>query len=250
MIWKPPEPQIGYADMAQEELNGESLRLRGLVLFLLGMNWIIAAIAGFTFLSVRSGFPSWFAPVFILAVVSLLAVISFYLWQVFRGKEPPKQVGSPPIRSLWLLLVLSVVCTSALHKFFPLRPDTITRWPDIRASSPILQYNFVLTACSLLAILALGLVYSLDHKRPALIGLLVVAAVMLIPNDDCGNDFNRPWLQWIGASPLMFMPNSVVVLIGYCGLHGIRPRVGVLLMAGINAGVLLLGLGHLTRVVW
>ena len=214
------------------------------------MNWIIAVISGFTFLEVRDRFPSWFGPAFLLAVVLFLSIISFYLWQVSREKEPAKQVGSPPIRSLWLLLVLSVVCTSALHQFFPFRPDIIARWPDIRASSPVLQYNFVLTACSLLAILALGVLYCLGHKRLAVIGLLVVAAVMLIPNDDCGNDFNRPWLQWIGASPLMFMPNSVVVLIGYCGLHGIRPRIGVLLMAGINAGVLLLGLGHLTQVIW
>ena len=57
-------------------------------------------------------------------------------------------------------------------------------------------------------------------------------------------------MQWIGASPLMFMPNSVVLLIGYLGLHGIWPRVGILLMAGINVCVLLLGLGHLTRIIW
>ena len=41
-----------------------------------------------------------------------------------------------------------------------------------------------------------------------------------------------------------------VLLIGYCGLHGIWPRVGILLMAGINVCVFLLGLGHLTKLIW
>jgi hypothetical protein len=73
---------------------------------------------------------------------------------------------------------------------------------------------------------------------------------MLVPNDNCGNPFNLPWMKWIGASPLMFMPNSVVLLIGYCGLHGIRPLISILLMAAINICVFLLGLGHLTKIVW
>jgi hypothetical protein len=37
---------------------------------------------------------------------------------------------------------------------------------------------------------------------------------MLIPNDDCPNAFNHPWLGWLGASPLMFLGNAVVLLIG------------------------------------
>ena len=73
---------------------------------------------------------------------------------------------------------------------------------------------------------------------------------MLIPNDDCGNAFNMPWIAWFGASPLMFLGNSVVLLVGYCGLRAIRPRTSALVMGLINAGVFLLGLGHLTRVVW
>jgi hypothetical protein len=81
-------------------------------------------------------------------------------------------------------------------------------------------------------------------------GLVILAAIMLVPNDNCGNYFNQPWIKWIGASPLMFMPNSVVILIGYCGLHGIWPRTSILLMALINIGVFALGLGHLTKVVW
>jgi len=94
------------------------------------------------------------------------------------------------------------------------------------------------------------ILYYLGRSSQAVTGLVILAVIMLVPNDNCGNDFNLPWLQWLGASPLMFMPNSVVLLIGYCSLHGIWPRVSILLMTGINVCVLLLGLGHLTKIIW
>jgi hypothetical protein len=151
---------------------------------------------------------------------------------------------------IWLLLVLSVICTSALHKFFPFRSAVITYWPEIPPRLNILKYNFILTAGSLLVVLVLSVLYSLGRRSQAETGLVILAAIMLVPNDNCGNYFNQPWIKWMGASPLMFMPNSVVILIGYCGLHGIWPRVSILLMAMINIGVFALGLGHLTKVVW
>ena len=183
-------------------------------------------------------------------MVLLISVISFYIWHVFRRAQLIKPPAGYQTGLIWLLLVLSVVCTSALHKFFPFRPAVLTYWPQIASNSNILKYNFILTAGSLVAVLVLTVLYFLGHRRLAVTGLVILAAIMLIPNDDCGNDFNLPWIQWIGASPLMFMPNSVVILTAYCGLHGIWPRVSILLMAGINTGVLALGLGHLTRVVW
>ena len=151
---------------------------------------------------------------------------------------------------IWVLLVLSVICTSALHQFAPFRLDAIMMWPEIPPHLNILKYNFILTAGSLLVVLILAVFYWLGRKSQAVTGLVILAIIMLVPNDNCPNDFNLPWMQWIGASPLMFMPNSVVLLIGYLGLHGIWPRIGILLMAGINVSVLLLGLGHLTRLIW
>ena len=96
----------------------------------------------------------------------------------------------------------------------------------------------------------MAVLYRLRLRRAALVGLLILAAVMLIPNDDCGNDFNRPWNNLIGASPLMFAPNAGVLLIGYCALQGILPPTSLIVMTGANLFVLFLGLGHLTRVVW
>ena len=236
--------------MPQNRTENKSLPLRGTVVLFLSLNLLISAIAGLNFLSARENFPSWFVPVFLLVMVLLICIICFYIWQLPRTLEFVKPPTGYQIGFIWLLLVLSVICTSALHKFFPFRPDVITYWPKIPARLNILKYNFILTAVSLLVILVLAVLYSLGRRSQAVTGLVILAAIMLVPNDNCGNSFNQPWIQWMGASPLMFMPNSVVILIGHCGLHGIWPRVSILLMAVINVCVFALGLGHLSGVIW
>ncbi len=236
--------------MQQLALERGSLPWRSLVILLLGLNWIICAATGLAFLNMRSNLPSWFVPVFILAILLLLGIISFYIWQVL-GKTPAiKPPGAYETGCIWLFLALSIVCTSSLHQFAPFCTDIIEAWSAIPSRHSILKYNLALTGSSLLIVLLLAVAYLFRYYRAAVMGLIILAAVMLIPNDDCGNVFNRPWLNWIGVSPLMFLPNSVVLLIGYCALHGIRPRVGIVLMGLINVCVFLLGLGHITHVVW
>lgn|GEM_PF-3157550 len=226
------------------------LPLRTLVLLLLALNCLISVITGLNFLNARENFPSWFGPAFLLGIVLLICIICFYIWQLPRTLELNKCPTRCEAGLIWLLLVLSVICTSALHQFYPFRPGVIMFWPEIPAQFNNLKYNFILTAGSFLIIVVLAVLYCLKRRSQAVTGLAILAAIMLVPNDNCPNDFNLPWIQWAGASPLMFMPNSVVLLIGYCGLHGIWPRVGILLMSAINVCVFLLGLGHLTRVIW
>ena len=236
--------------MAEVMSENKSLPLRGSVLLFLSLNLLISVITGLNFLNARENFPSWFGPVFLLAIGLFICIICFYIWQLPRTLELVKPPAGYQAGLIWVLLVLSVICTSALHKFAPFRLDAIMMWPEIPPHLNILKYNFILTAGSLLVVLVLAIMYYFGCKIQAVTGLVILAAIMLVPNDNCPNDFNLPWIQWVGASPLMFMPNSVVILIGYCGLHGIWPRVGILLMAGINVGVLLLGLGHLTKLIW
>lgn len=236
--------------MAKAIAENESLPLRTLVLLLLALNCLICAITGLNFWHAHENFPSWFCPAFLLGIVLLICIICFYIWQLPRTLGLNNRPTRHEAGLIWLLLVLSVLCTSALHQFAPFRPDVIIFWPEIPAHLNLLKYNFILTAGSFLIIVVLTVLYCLKRRSQAVTGLVILAAIMLVPNDNCPNDFNLPWIQWAGASPLMFMPNSIVLLIGYCGLHGIWPRVGILLIAGINAGVFLLGLGHLTRVIW
>jgi len=236
--------------MAEAISENRALPLRTLVLLLLALNCFISVITGLNFLNARENFPSWFWPAFLLGIVLLICIICFYIWQLPPTLELNKCPTGCEAGLIWSLLVLSPLCTSALHQFAPFRPDVIMFWPEIPAEFNLLKYNFILTTGSLLIIIVLAVLYCLNRKNQAVTGLAILAAIMLVPNDNCPNDFNLPWIQWAGASPLMFMPNSIVLLIGYCGLHGIWPRVGILLIAAINAGVFLLGLGHLTRIIW
>ncbi len=236
--------------MAELISENKSIPLRTSVLLCLAVNLFISVVTCWNFLGVRGNFPSWFGPVFLAAIGLFICIICFYIWQLPRTLELVKAPAGYQTSLVWVLLVLSVICTSALHQFAPFRPDAIMIWPEIPPHLNILKYNFLLTAGSLFIVFVLAVMYWLGRKIQAVTGLVILAVIMLVPNDNCPNDFNLPWIQWIGASPLMFMPNSVVLLIGYCGLHGIWPRVSIVLMAGINICVLLLGLGHLTRLVW
>lgn len=236
--------------IVKDETETKSLPLRGNVLLLLSLNLLISTITTLDFLSKCKNYHPWFVPVFLTATGLLICIICFYIWQLPRTLEHTK----PPVRYqvflIWLLLVLSIICTSALHKFAPFRPAVLTFWPRIPVHLHLLKYNYILTAVSLLVVLILSGLYAFGCKSQAVTGLVILAVVMLVPNDNCANFFNQSWIKWIGASPLMFMPNSVVLLIGYSALYGIWPRLSMLLIAAINISVLLLGLGHVTGIVW
>ncbi|MHC4532364.1 MAG: hypothetical protein ACYS6K_00280 [Planctomycetota bacterium] len=236
--------------MTNDISENKLLPLRTSALIFLSLNLLICIVLWLSFLSTRKNFPSWFGPLFLLVVGLVICIICFYIWQLPRTLALVKPPTGDQKALIWLLLFLSVPCTSALHKFAPFRLDAIMSWLEIPAEYNLIKYNFILTAGSLLVILILTYLYCLGHRTQAVTGLVILAGTMLVPNDNCANPFNLPWIKWIGASPLMFMPNSVVLLIGYCGLHGIRPRISILLMAVINIGVFLLGLGHLTRFIW
>ena len=205
---------------------------------------------GLNFWSVRNHFPSWFGPIFLIGLLVFLSMICHYLWRLLRTSEIRESLSNIETKWLWFLLVISVPCTSALHKFYPFRMDIVSVWPELSWQSHFLKYNFILTASSLAILIIFMVLYFANYRQVALTGIVILSMLFLIANDDCPNDFNLPWIRWMGGSPLMFMPNSVVLLMGYCGLHGIMPRIGILFMSLINAGVLLLGIGHLTQVVW
>ena len=239
----------------EEEKNNDnsskihfSLRLFISTLFVI--NGVICAITAVNFLSVRTHFPSWFRPIFLSAVAVLLFMLVFYLIELQRKKSITGTKNNGYTMLIWGLLIISVICTSALHKFFPFRLDVFDYWQKIPPRHNILRYNYILTAASLVSVIVLAVLYKIKQERLAIIGLVILAAIILIPTCNCGNEFNRIWIGWIGASPLMFMPNSIVILIGSCALLGIWPKLSIINMIIINSCVLALGIGHLTGTIW
>ena len=213
-------------------------------------SWVIGIIGAWTIYKSRAAFPPWFCPVALMSFAAGFGMIAAYIWMIHHANIARPPAGRKQAIGLWTLLVLSVICTSSLHGFAPFRPHIFSEYSQLPKSLRFIGFNFILTGCSLLAIVSLAVCFFRGHPRGALAGLVVLAGAMLIPNDDCPNPFNAPWLGWLGASPLMFLANAVVLLIGYCGLNGLRPGLSALLMGTIDCWVLLLGLGHRSHLIW
>jgi hypothetical protein len=209
------------------------------------INALLALVTAFNLAYDPGYIPAWLAYVILGGLGLFVAVTLLYVYELgyFAGAAMPRWNGHATIA--WVLIVSSVVCTAALHQFWPFRPGIAEYW---QRAEPILRYNFALTAGSLVLVVVLALLYYWRQRQAAVLGLVGLAAWMLVPNDACGNPFNRPWVNWLGASPLMFMPNSVVLLVGCCCLHGVRPRTSLGVMMLINGFVLLLGIAHIIGV--
>ena len=193
-------------------------------------------------------FPGWFVPAFV-AGQAVLIVFSGWsaagIWMASR--EPERPVSARASLLVWPLLVLSFVCTSSVHQFHPFRPAPLATYME---ASPVLRFNLALSALGLLATAAIALLDRAGRRSGALLGLALLGVLLLVPNDDCANPFNEWWLAALGASPLMFVPNLYAILFGTAALLGVRPRLHALALAAACAGVTLLGLGHMTRVIW
>ena len=114
-----------------------------------------------------------------------------------------------------------------------------------------MKINYALGVVGLLAASALAFVYVFGQmKQPATLGLMLISLFLLIPNDSCANPFNYWWIETIGASPLMYVPNMYAALFVTCGLHGIPPRAVGFLTTCICIGSLLLGIGHQLGIIW
>jgi hypothetical protein len=76
------------------------------------------AITGIDFLRHRMHFPVWFGPPFLAGIFLLIIVIIFYLRELAKAEGPIEMRSGRRVALIWVLLICSVVCTSALHKFF------------------------------------------------------------------------------------------------------------------------------------
>lgn len=228
--------------------DGESTpRIAAFAVVLFAVAAMLTAKSAWDLLPRARSFPSWFVPLFIVGVTGLAAVAGLLTFEVWRSRGSARPSGGALAHTVWILLAASFVCTSSVHQFYPFRPSL----PEaLREAGPVLGFNIALTGLAFLAAVILGLLYRCGRKEAALLGLMALGFLVLVPNDDCPNPFNETWLAVAGASPLMFLPNVYASLFGLAALLGVKPRLGVLALAGTCVAVTLLGLGHMTRVIW
>lgn len=199
-------------------------------------------------------FPRWFLAIFLSGTVVLLGVLALFVQHLFHTNSPATFEHPVSAHAAWGLAAISVLCASSLHKFYPFHAGIIEWWPLIPSSHPImarlLRFNYAFTAAALVLTLLLWATCVAGRRRTATVGAVVLAGLFLIPNDSCPNPFNELWLEWIGGSPMMFVPCSITLCVGVCALTGTWRLRSLVLMGVLCAATLLLGLGHVTGLVW
>jgi hypothetical protein len=193
-------------------------------------------------------FPAWFVPGFVSGIIILIITCLYFVRQMWRVHDRPDFLATKPYSYLWILMIFSFICTTSVHGFYPFQLDISSVLPGLNS---VLRFNFLIAAAGVLtSTLLAGLYVFTSWKLPALIGLIGMGYLLLIPNDNCANQFNFWWIAKIGASPLMYVPNVYAAFFVVCGLFGIHPKVAVFLLLGICTASLLLGLGHQFRIIW
>jgi hypothetical protein len=193
-------------------------------------------------------FPVWFVPSFILTIIFLLALSLFFVLQVQKIESNIHMVDSRWSTSLWILMLLSFICTTSVHGFYPFHRNVLRILPAVDS---VMKANYAIAIIGFVTCVVLAYAYILGQmKHSAMIGLMLISLLMLIPNDNCANPFNYWWIDTIGASPLMYVPNMYAALFVTCGLYGVLPKSAGFLIICICLGSLLLGLGHQLGIIW
>lgn len=190
-----------------------------------------------------SVFPSWFPPAFGIGVAGILVLT---VHAAFASSTVPIKPTRGVTMAAWGLLAFSFLCTTSLHSFFPFRVDVQDAWGDW----PTLRLNLLLAAGGFLATAILTIVYARGSRDAACLFLVCLTPLLLLPNDDCLNPFNRWWIEHLGASPLMYVPNAIAVIIAVRILRGMGSRLQLVALAGVCLAALLLGISHRTGIVW
>lgn len=193
-------------------------------------------------------FPIWFVPGFALGIIILLGLSCYFVFQASKTGLHPDRLSRGQSVFLWAAMAISFLCTTSVHGFYPFHPNTLSILPY---QDSIMKTNYVLAVAGFTACILLASLYTMSQmKLPAMTGLMLVALILLVPNDNCSNPFNYWWIDTIGASPLMYVPNMYAALFAVCGLNGIHPKVVSLILPGVCVASLALGLGHQFGIIW
>jgi len=237
-----------YSTLSEVDPLKTLISMKTLLLMVFVSACALSIKAGYDLTRYSEIFPAWFIPSFVLTIVGLIALGLYFVLQTLKIKHQPSLLAGKEAGILWVLMLLSFICTTSVHGFYPFHAKVFLILPAIDS---VMKINYALGICGFLAGTTLAFVYVFRRmKHPATTGLMLISLLLLIPNDNCANPFNYWWIETIGASPLMYVPNMYAALFVTCGLHGIHPKAVGFLLTGICAGSLLLGIGHQLGIIW
>ncbi len=234
------------------KLKTESERARvasGLVVVLFVVAALLTVKAAVDLVEYRRRFPAWFVPSFVFGVAVLIGYSGYIAARLWASRDAAELRSGRRGWPMWLLFGISFVSTTSVHAFYPVGFAPGRAWRALE-DDPMLAVSMSLALLGIVGVAALWRVYRSGRYGTALLGVAVLGFVLVVPNDACHNPFNYWWLRTIGASPLMFVPNMYAALFCVAALRGVRPRLNTIGLAAICLSTAMLGLGHMSRVIW
>lgn len=144
----------------------------------------------------------WFLPAVIGGTIAVNVLLIFMVGRLWRRRKDLRFARNAWACTIWIMLALSFICTTAVHSFCPFRPFLPSDFPVTMVE----KVNFAIAIAGVLLTVVLALAYRARHSVLAIAAIPALALLLLVPNDDCPNMFNLWWIRLLGTSPLMYLP--------------------------------------------
>jgi hypothetical protein len=190
--------------------------------------------------------PVWFVRLFIPAALGFVGVC---IAQAISSHKhvSVKAVSNQISCQIWLLIPLSFLMNASVHQFYAFRPEKIL---PLFGESLLSTLNALVIYFGIACSILFYWLFQRGQRELAVKAQIMTAFLILIPTCNCANPFNEFWNMSLGASPMMFVPTSFAILSSTLVSRGINVRINMLVVAITMLGTLLLGIGHITRIVW
>lgn len=140
-------------------------------------------------------------------------------------------------KSMWLFIPLSVICTSPVCYY-----KSIFIAPYLASS--VIRISLLVFPIILFSIKNI-------KTEKGITVLIILAFVSLYPNDKCNNMFNYSWINWVGASPLTYLPTIISIVFYTFYFYGILSKKSCFVtLFIISISALTIALGHRIHLLW
>jgi hypothetical protein len=195
--------------------------------------------------------PEWFLYMFIPTALGFVSICIIQAALSFRTGFGGFNDRRNAVIS-WVLIFISFPINSSVHQFYALRGNPLRGHSLLLLlqGKEWLSPNELVIYGGAFLIILFAFMFFKGLIGLSLAAVSILAYLILIPTCNCANPFNSAWNEILGASPMMFVPSSFTIFCAVRAMSGVNVRVNFSLIAVTLVGTLLLGIGHMTRVVW